>query len=67
MAVVLAAAVALSVTAGMGPEWGRMAEVVHGYMLWPTLITCELVALAHIATSVDQYRAQRRNQRPPTA
>lgn len=44
-----------------------MAEVVHGRVLWPTLIACELVALAHIATSVGQYRAQRRNQRPPTA
>lgn len=67
LAVVLAAAVALSITAGMSPGWGRLAEVVHGRVLWPTLIACELVALAHIATSVGQYRSQRRDQRPPTA
>lgn len=66
-AVVLAAAVALSITAGMSPEWGRMAEVVHGCVLWLTLIVCELVALAHIATSVGLHRAQRRRQCPPTA
>ena len=71
LAVVLAAAVALSITAGMSPEWGRMSEVVHGRVLWPVLIACELVALAHISTSVglrrSLRRSQRRNQRPPTA
>ena len=67
LAVVLAAAVTLSITAGMSPEWGRLAEVVHGYVLWPTLIACELVALAHIVTSAGLYRSQRRDQRPPTA
>lgn len=67
LAVVLAAAVALSITAGMSPEWGRMAEGMLGRVLWPTLIACELVALAHIATSVGLHRDQCRNQRPPTA
>ena len=63
LAVVLAAAVALSITAGMSPEWGQMAEVTHGRVLWPMLIACELVALAHIATSAGLHRSQR----PPTA
>lgn len=64
---VLAAAVALSITAGMSPEWGRLAEVMHGRVLWPTLIACELVALAHLATSAGLHRSPRRNQCPSTA
>ena len=67
LAVVLAATVALSITAGMSPERGRMAEVVHGYVLWPTLVACELVALVHIATSVGLHRTQHRQQPTPTA
>lgn len=66
LVVVLAATVAVSITAGATPTWAGTQQVAER-LLWPVMIACELVGLAHIATSVGLYRAQRREQETPTA